>query len=662
MSEIWPAPLVLCAARLVTIARDRHRLEDLPSEGGAGSGAPGRRARTNSITPRPLSELPQGSGFDIEAHADRDAELAREVDEVFSIHLAPGGAGGGALATKKQPKGIPMRVRAFRRNGPAVEWNGAAGDLGLDGTRLTARKEGGRWVWDDERGVDVVVGAKDPSGKGGRNVQRWAPPDAYMIVIEYGSAVGSSVDDGEGAGGEGGTEDTGRSGTQQGGSGNNSDGERQASRHGEGQGQGDRARAGQDSNEDLEGIEDISFGDDPQAEALAKEFEESLGAFEEVSEGEADDIEGGATYGRTGDDTSAEGRGSGGDKAVRGGGERSSGRTLDGVDVARDDVAGGEKDHSVTTGAVGGEKGGSEGGVRGGAGFLAFLGLTLSIPENYAAAVEIGLAVEDANIAGFGPKILEKAAEKGAKKLAAGATRRALAREVRIQAAERMRVLAKALKTGEKAPKSLSRQERRLLEELRRLTKEEQAKAMRIIHWEMQRRMFQSTLEAAQKETKQLRRALMKTKNPAKRAEIEERLAVAEHMEEVASIQPIAGRLPINHHLAGQAFPPEKLPARWKNSGLRFNDDGFPDFEPFAMTLPNGQKKVRIDLTGGRTPDEKVVNAMFGWKKPPRGYTWHHHEVTGDMMLIPTDLHNAAKHTGGVAAWKHVRGELEYGN
>jgi hypothetical protein len=42
--------------------------------------------------------------------------------------------------------------------------------------------------------------------------------------------------------------------------------------------------------------------------------------------------------------------------------------------------------------------------------------------------------------------------------------------------------------------------------------------------------------------------------------------------------------------------------------GVRINADGFPEFEPYAMTLPNGKKRIHVELTGGRTPDEKIAN------------------------------------------------------
>jgi hypothetical protein len=66
------------------------------------------------------------------------------------------------------------------------------------------------------------------------------------------------------------------------------------------------------------------------------------------------------------------------------------------------------------------------------------------------------------------------------------------------------------------------------------------------------------------------------------------------------------------------------LPPKYRKQGLRFTDTGYPDFEPYAMVLPNGQKKVRIAYTGSRDADIAAANAATKLERPPRGYTWHH--------------------------------------
>jgi hypothetical protein len=74
------------------------------------------------------------------------------------------------------------------------------------------------------------------------------------------------------------------------------------------------------------------------------------------------------------------------------------------------------------------------------------------------------------------------------------------------------------------------------------------------------------------------------------------------------------------------------------------------------MTLPNGKKTVRIELTGSRRADEALANQAAGFDRTPRGHTWHHVENEGTMMLVPTDLHHDVAHTGGRAAFKHRTG------
>ncbi|WP_369012136.1 HNH endonuclease [Erwinia pyrifoliae] len=45
----------------------------------------------------------------------------------------------------------------------------------------------------------------------------------------------------------------------------------------------------------------------------------------------------------------------------------------------------------------------------------------------------------------------------------------------------------------------------------------------------------------------------------------------------------------------------------------------------------------------------KTVGYGKGESKKPDDYTWHHHQDSGYMQLIPTDIHAAIKHTGGIA-------------
>jgi hypothetical protein len=78
-------------------------------------------------------------------------------------------------------------------------------------------------------------------------------------------------------------------------------------------------------------------------------------------------------------------------------------------------------------------------------------------------------------------------------------------------------------------------------------------------------------------------------------------------------------------------------------NGVRYTRAGFPVFTPYA------KERVVVDgLTGNMANDNKLANRAAGINgvDPPDGYTWHHLEDGKTMELVPTDLHNAAKHTG----------------
>jgi hypothetical protein len=104
------------------------------------------------------------------------------------------------------------------------------------------------------------------------------------------------------------------------------------------------------------------------------------------------------------------------------------------------------------------------------------------------------------------------------------------------------------------------------------------------------------------------------------------------------SIPTINGRKPINSRYAGDVHP----------SGVRFNEQGFPDFTPWAKA------EVKVQgLTGVYKTDEALANAAVKLKSTPTGYVWHHVEDGTTMQLIPKSIHNAARHTGGAAVIKN---------
>jgi filamentous hemagglutinin len=131
-------------------------------------------------------------------------------------------------------------------------------------------------------------------------------------------------------------------------------------------------------------------------------------------------------------------------------------------------------------------------------------------------------------------------------------------------------------------------------------------------------------------------------------------------LDELAT-NPMEVRKIINSKYAGQDFPLEevcqKLAKKYPNkaqyylevskkypAGVKFSIDGFPDFSPYAIKTA----KVK-GLTGDRTHDAKLANEAVGLKSTPEQYTWHHHQDLETMQLVPRDLHEIVRHTGGAS-------------
>jgi len=77
---------------------------------------------------------------------------------------------------------------------------------------------------------------------------------------------------------------------------------------------------------------------------------------------------------------------------------------------------------------------------------------------------------------------------------------------------------------------------------------------------------------------------------------------------------------------------------------VRFTNDGFPNFGPYAThtaRFPNGFR--------GTPADFAAANRQAGLARTPDGFTWHHHQDGRTLQLVPRDLHEAIRHAGGVA-------------
>jgi hypothetical protein len=110
------------------------------------------------------------------------------------------------------------------------------------------------------------------------------------------------------------------------------------------------------------------------------------------------------------------------------------------------------------------------------------------------------------------------------------------------------------------------------------------------------------------------------------------------------AIRKVNGRNPINSGYAGQVYHLSgDLAAKYPN-GVRFTRDGFPDFTPYKML------EIKVDdLTGNYARDAAAANRALDLPATPAGYVWHHVEDAETLILIPRDIHNAVRHTGGSA-------------
>ncbi len=125
-------------------------------------------------------------------------------------------------------------------------------------------------------------------------------------------------------------------------------------------------------------------------------------------------------------------------------------------------------------------------------------------------------------------------------------------------------------------------------------------------------------------------------------------------------------RAPINSAKAaengGKIDLPAALTEKYGIKSIRFNAKGFP---VWPKRGPKGpiviQAECTIKYTGSRdadftAADEKVRETNPDWEQP-EDYTWHHHEDMKTMQCIPTDLHEAVRHSGGVSEWVHKQRE-----
>lgn len=144
-------------------------------------------------------------------------------------------------------------------------------------------------------------------------------------------------------------------------------------------------------------------------------------------------------------------------------------------------------------------------------------------------------------------------------------------------------------------------------------------------------------------------------------------------------IEPVGNRLPINWQWAGKNYPFQKLhKMAFKNLddrypeiaeevarvGVPFSKDGWPNFKPFEVDeviIQQGFVGRKVDFAKADKlmwPELTTAKAREAERKR-LCLTWHHDQDGHTLSLIPTDLHDAVKHTGGIAVIKRLADKLK---
>lgn len=91
---------------------------------------------------------------------------------------------------------------------------------------------------------------------------------------------------------------------------------------------------------------------------------------------------------------------------------------------------------------------------------------------------------------------------------------------------------------------------------------------------------------------------------------------------------------------------------RKKYGEIYMNKSGFPVFDKYSIA------RVVVDNLTGEGTDISLANKMFyGSGGKLGGYTWHHLEDGRTLILIPTELHEAYRHTGGASLLRNCTGK-----
>lgn len=89
---------------------------------------------------------------------------------------------------------------------------------------------------------------------------------------------------------------------------------------------------------------------------------------------------------------------------------------------------------------------------------------------------------------------------------------------------------------------------------------------------------------------------------------------------------------------------------------IRFKRNGWPDLSPFKHPKVAGKKSVvYVKPTGSYLEDFAKADQASGWITRPAGYTWHHSERLGILVLVKEEVHGLF-HYGGCSIYRALTG------
>lgn len=560
----------------------------------------------------------------------------------------------------------PLIVTVRMSDGHVRVWRGATDTVGP--LRVVAEKIDGEWDWGGADEFANVRLFKNRNVKKSKSLLQWAGPAAIMIIASIGS-VGEELD------APAGEEET-----------SSQDGAAsEASTAG-------RARPRTDDRPGVAGGEGDNdrWKDQPWADI---KIEKPRGARDHDG---ADD---GHDHGRkdahadaeneAGRDDKGKKKGkSAGESKVRGGGHNkdatreSNERAWKKTDAEHDggsiDGEGLQRDY----GQAGGDAQKDRYGVAGASDWWGIF----DVPEDIRPLVALGIIVVDANVTGIGEGLVKKAFKSGLKK---GGLKKAIREEVKAYSAKKIKEVRAFHEQSEQWARMSEKERRKVLREQQKAIEEwAYAEVQRQVHEQAEKYAqwaAASAKDAAANPTDDVLRQIAKD-DAANAARVDQVRQAADelapanvpdgfydpqtarrHLEEkypgeVAG-NTIADRGAPNAKLAGKRHP---------ESGIPFDKRGFPIFDDVAafetrlasdvVGVKNRRthmKAATADLdraikagqvSKGQFSDE-ALEAIRRHEPEIPGWTWHHHQERGRMQLVPTDVHEATGHSGGMDTW-----------